>query len=58
MEYIAGRTVIKPCDCKSDYQDKRYGENRRVHNVCDGGNYGSKLAPQIRCTVCAKEKQQ
>ena len=39
--------TIKPCDCKSTYQDQRYGKGNRVHNT------GTK---KVTCTVCAKEK--
>ena len=41
-------TVIKTCTCNSEYQDKRYGVNRRVHNLCKKGE-------KARCTVCNKE---
>lgn len=37
---------LKPCDCKSAYQDKTYGKQNRVHNT------GTK---KVICTVCAKE---
>ena len=40
--------VIKPCDCKHEFQDSLYGKGKRVHTV------GRK---HIKCTVCAKEKQ-
>lgn len=42
---------IKNCDCKSDYQDKKYGQGKRVHNI--GKKGGNKSA---KCTVCAKIK--
>ena len=41
-------TIIKVCTCDSEYQDKRYGTNRRVHNLCNKGE-------KARCTVCGKE---
>ena len=43
--------TIKKCDCKSEFQDEKYGKNMRVHNkfIKEGGGY--------RCTVCAKEKK-
>ena len=41
-------TVIKVCTCDNEYQDKRYGTNRRVHNLCNKGE-------KARCTVCGKE---
>ena len=42
--------AIKTCNCKNDYQDKKYGKNQRIHNkfIKDGGGY--------RCTVCNKDK--
>jgi len=39
-------TVIKTCDCRNPYQDKRYGINKRVFNV------GKK---QAACTGCGKK---
>ena len=42
-------TVIKVCTCNSDYQDKRYGVGKRVHNLCNKGE-------KARCTICTKEK--
>jgi hypothetical protein len=38
---------IRNCNCKSEYQDKKYGIGRRVFNK------GIKVA--LRCTVCARE---
>ena len=42
--------AIKTCSCKSEYQDKKYGKNQRVHNryIKDSGGW--------RCTVCGKDK--
>lgn len=43
-------TRIKQCtnsECKSDYQDKKYGNGNRVHNVTS--------KDKNRCTVCGKE---
>lgn len=42
--------TIKKCDCKSEFQDKKYGKDMRVHNkyIKDSGGY--------RCTVCGKDK--
>lgn len=39
---ILAGTKILSCDCKNEYQDKRYGKGKRVHNR---GN-------EWRCTVC------
>lgn len=38
---------VTSCDCKHAYQDKNYGQGKRVHNI-------GKAA--YRCTVCGKEK--
>lgn len=43
----ASGSVLEKCNCKSDFQDKRYGPQRRVHNVTTKG---------VRCTVCGSEK--
>lgn len=43
-------TVIAPCACVSAYQDKRYGDHRRVHNAAFGN--GGKTVGRYRCTVC------
>jgi len=40
---------ILTCTCQHDFQDKRYGKGKRVHNPCKKGN-------AIRCTVCGNEK--
>jgi len=42
-------TKIISCECKSEYQDKRYGAGKRVANVTDKGG-------DARCTVCNKIK--
>lgn len=39
-------TVIEKCDCKNDFQDRRYGKGKRVKNETKGGG--------ARCTVCGK----
>lgn len=41
-------TQVKTCDCKNQFQDKRYGRRRRVWNMM-GINNG------WRCTSCGKE---
>ncbi len=46
-------TIIKKCDCKHGFQDKRYGEGLRVHNLT--GKKGSCIGKLSRCTVCGKE---
>jgi len=44
--------VIKPCSCKSPYQDEKYGKGYRVHNI----GTGKDAKPIYRCTVCGKER--
>ena len=39
------------CSCVSDYQDKQYGKNVRVHN----GTENTKR-PGWRCTKCGTER--
>jgi hypothetical protein len=39
-------TKVVNCNCKSEYQDQKYGPGRRVANTTAKG---------WRCTVCAKE---
>lgn len=41
-------SVIKPCDCKHEFQDSVYGKGKRVHTVGRTSTY---------CTVCGKEKK-
>lgn len=43
---IAG-TIVRPCTCKHEFQDKEYGKDLRLANVTSSGS---------RCTVCGKEK--
>lgn len=42
--------MIKKCNCKSEYQDEKYGKGNRVHNKMIGDK-------GYRCTVCGKEKK-
>lgn len=44
-------TTIKKCNCKNEYQDKKYGKQRRVHNSKD-----DKTRKNWRCTVCNEER--
>lgn len=39
---------ILKCTCQHDYQDKRYGKGKRVHNRKADGTW--------TCTVCRSEK--
>lgn len=41
--------VKRYCDCKHEFQDKKYGEGIRLHTVNAKGD-------KFRCTVCGKEK--
>jgi hypothetical protein len=38
---------ILECVCNSDYQDSRYGKNKRVHNPNKDG---------YKCTVCGRPR--
>lgn len=39
--------MIKPCDCKHEYQDNKYGKGKRVFNKT--------MKDKGRCTVCGLE---
>ena len=41
--------VLITCDCKHEYQDEKYGKNRRIANKKYKGNTAT-------CTVCGKER--
>ena len=43
-------TKILRCNCENTFQDKLYGKQMRVHNICQGGNNKDKVA---YCTVCS-----
>lgn len=43
-------TRILKCGCPSEYQDKVYGRNRRVHNMA-GDARGTRM---WRCTGCSR----
>ena len=45
--------MIKPCNCRSEYQNKEYGFNMRVHNKSK-----SRIAGKTAwtCTVCGTKK--
>ena len=47
-------TAIKTCiaSCKHEYQDKKYGKGKRVHNLKKPGT-GSQ---EYVCIVCRKER--
>ena len=42
-------TIIKKCNCNHTYQDKKYGNNKRVYNLSERGDKGT-------CTVCGNTK--
>lgn len=46
-------TKILSCNCKHDYQDKTYGEGKRVHNSLKATATG---IIKWKCTVCNDEK--
>ena len=46
-------TKVKLCNCDHEYQDKRYGQQKRVHNKVQTPT-GS--ASKYRCTVCENVK--
>jgi len=41
-------TSIRKHECRSEFQDQRYGHGNRVMNKC-------KVAGVWRCTVCGRE---
>lgn len=43
-------TILKPCSCKHEYQDKKYGLGIRVHNVGGSKDIKTKI-----CTVCGNK---
>lgn len=45
-------TKIMLCSCIHEFQDKKYGKGRRLHNKIKSGNNDEKF----RCTVCLKER--
>lgn len=47
--------AIKFCTCKHEYQDKRYGEQMRVHNPGPKSK-GSTGKQAWICTVCGAKK--
>lgn len=42
-------TVIVPCKCEHEFQDRKYGQGRRVANATQKGNL---THTEVRCTVC------
>ena len=52
-EVAKNTMTIKPCSCKSEYQDSVYGKGMRAKNSVGGKNG----AGSFRCTVCGKVVQ-
>lgn len=44
--------AIKPCSCKHEFQDKKYGQGMRVMNRCKQVDDKS---TKFRCTICSRE---
>lgn len=47
---MAEGTKILKCTCENAFQDKLYGKQMRVHNICQGGTNKDRVA---YCTVCS-----
>lgn len=39
------KSIIKSCNCQSDFQDELYGKRNRVHSVSEDGK-------KAHCSVC------
>lgn len=48
------RTKVILCGCPSAYQDQRYGQGMRLHNLAP--KVGGATAKGWRCTVCDRPK--
>lgn len=46
-------TTIRACDCEQEFQDKKYGKGKRIHNEAKGKT-GTKA---WRCTGCGVRKE-
>lgn len=44
--------MIKPCNCQHSWQDEKYGNGNRVHNL----RQGKTDKREVRCTVCLSVK--
>lgn len=44
---------ILTCICKSEYQDEKYGKNKRAHTVGKDGSKRSQYGKYC-CTVCGR----
>lgn len=47
-------TTLVLCECRSDYQDARYGNGKRLANL---GMGGKTVKPAATCTVCGKKHE-
>ena len=45
--------MIKPCSCKQEYQDSKYGRGMRVHNKSRSRVSGKDA---WTCSCCGKKK--
>ncbi len=57
MEYGMPDTKIVRCDnpdCKSEFQDQKYGPKMRVHNHAPNKGVSKN---RYRCTTCKKETE-
>ena len=48
--------MIRKCDCKHEFQDKKYGKGKRVFTKSSAKNDEDSRATQgkNRCTVCGR----
>jgi hypothetical protein len=46
---------IRPCTCKHEFQDERYGKGNRVHTERTKVSAGERV---LTCTVCRSEKKE
>jgi hypothetical protein len=44
-------TSIRECVCEHEFQDARYGHQKRVHNRTEGNTN-----PKWTCTVCGRKE--
>lgn len=45
------QTIVLPCTCKSEFQDKTYGKSKRLYNLRDR----QKHKGEAICTVCGNK---
>jgi len=49
-EAVRKGSIVLQCTCTFDFQDQKYGKQKRLHTV-------SKKHEQARCTVCGSKKK-